>query len=204
MQSVLFNRGMAVVLVSMVAASLAGCSSGNHSTPIAGPSASATAEPAEAEPTEPDGSRERPYLAGTKARLADDSVWTVGFQPANTDAAAAVIAENEYNEVVEGRSMVMAEASFEVNGDTDQDLTDGANILWSLTFEYVTPGGVSYGTGTDDSCGEVPNDYFNIGTLYAGATAAGNVCVQVPTADVAGGLWSVTNGQGDKLFFATA
>jgi hypothetical protein len=31
--------------------------------------------------------RERPYLAGTKARLAADSVWTVGFQAANNRPA---------------------------------------------------------------------------------------------------------------------
>ena len=190
-------------LLAILATTLVGCSAGDQSTPISAPSASATAETAEPKPTEPDGTRENPYLAGTKARLAADSVWTVGFQAANTNAAALVIAENEFNTVVEGRSMVMSEATFDVNGDTAQDLSDGANILWSLTFEYVTAGGVSYGSGSDDSCGVVPNDYYNIGTLYAGAAASGNVCVQVPTAEIVGGLWSVTNNQGDKLFFAT-
>lgn len=198
------NRFVIAALLAGLAATLMGCSPGNQSTPISTPSNSKAAEAVKPAPTEPDGTRERPYLAGTKARLAADSVWTVGFQPANTDAAALVIAENEFNAVVEGRSMVMSEATFDVNGDTAQDLTDGANILWSLTFEYVTTGGVSYGSGADDSCGVVPNDYYNIGTLYAGAAASGNICVQVPTAEVSGGLWSVTNNQGDKLFFATA
>jgi hypothetical protein len=51
-----------------------------------------------------------------------------------------------------------------------------------------------------DSCGVIPNPLSDIGDLYPGGVAEGNVCVTVPAG--ADGLWTVETGfVGDPVFF---
>lgn len=183
------------------ALTLTGCSAGNQSQPIDSPKATGPAAAKVGKPTEPDGSRAKPYAAGTKALLSKGSIWTVGFQPATLDATAIVTGENPYNEIVEGSTPVLAPVTLDVKENGGQDISEGVDLMSSLTFEFVTASGRAYGSSGNSYCGVIPDDLTQIGTLYSGATATGNVCAQVPTGDIAGGEWSVSNGV-KKLFFA--
>jgi hypothetical protein len=51
----------------------------------------------------------------------------------------------------------------------------------------------------DDSCGVVPNPLSDVGALYKGGSAQGNICVAVPAG--ADGLWTVSTSFGDPVFF---
>ena len=51
----------------------------------------------------------------------------------------------------------------------------------------------------DDSCGVIPNPLNEVGALYKGGSAQGNVRVAVPAG--AEGLWTVCTSFGDPVFF---
>ena len=51
----------------------------------------------------------------------------------------------------------------------------------------------------DDSCGVIPNALSDVGALYKGGSAQGNICVAVPAG--ADGLWTVSTSFGDPVFF---
>lgn len=202
MKSTLAN----ILVLGTLAVALTGCSttSGDKSTPIESASPSASANPVNekaAAATEPVGTRANAYLANTKALLGPTSVWTVGFQTTNLDASVPIMAENEFNEVVAGRSFVMVPVNIDVQENGGQTMPDGAEIWGSLSFEFVSAAGVAYGQGSDDYCGVIPNALSDMGTVYSGASIVANVCAQVPSDQIAGGLWSVSNSVGEKLFF---
>jgi len=50
----------------------------------------------------------------------------------------------------------------------------------------------------DDSCGVIPNPLNEVGALYKGGSAQGNVRVAVPAG--AEGLWTVSTSFGDPVF----
>ena len=51
-----------------------------------------------------------------------------------------------------------------------------------------------------DSCGVIPSPLREVGELYPGGVAEGNVCVAVPAG--ADGLWTVSTGvTGEPVFF---
>ena len=52
----------------------------------------------------------------------------------------------------------------------------------------------------DDSCGVIPDSLNDVGQLYNGGVAKGNACVAAPAG--ADGLWAVTTGLGDPVFFS--
>ena len=51
----------------------------------------------------------------------------------------------------------------------------------------------------DDRCGVIPTPLDDIGELYNGGVAEGNVCVAIPAG--AQGLWTVSTGFGGKPVF---
>ena len=51
----------------------------------------------------------------------------------------------------------------------------------------------------DDSCEVIPDPLSDVGALYKGGSAQGNVCVAVPAG--AEGLWTVSTSFGDPVFF---
>ena len=192
------------VTALITAIALSGCTSQNNSEPIAAkPTTSASPKP-KAVSTEPDGSRAHPYLAGTKALLAKGSVFTIGFQPSNLNASDAVMKENQFNKIIDGHSPVLAPVTVSISDGGGQDLSGGVDIWTNLTFEFVTAAGRSYGDSGSSNCGVYPSQMSDVGTLYVGATAEANVCAQVPSDQIAGGAWAVSNGKGEKLFFKTA
>jgi len=144
------------------------------------------------------GTRKNPVPVGTAAQVGD---WTVTLAPTNVDATDIVKAENQFNDPpADGRQFVMVELSLTYDGDED------AQIPWvSLSTKFVGSDGNTYGTGTDDYCGVIPGNLTDVGEMYAGATATGNVCVSVPTAAVDGGRWTVEESfsfSSKPVFFA--
>lgn len=69
------------------------------------------------------------------------------------------------------------------------------NLSFDITVKFVGSDNVTY----DDGCGVIPNPLSDVGDLYKGGSATGNVCVAVPAG--ADGLWSVATGFGDPAFF---
>lgn len=139
--------------------------------------AATSAAPADA------GTRENPYPAGSTVVLGS---YEVALGPTVKDATEQVAAENEFNEPpVEGRQFVMVPVTATYTGDE-------SGTAWvDLSIQFVGSGGNTFGTGTDDYCGVIPNDLSDAGEMFAGATAEGNVCVSVPSDQVEGGVWMV-------------
>ena len=69
------------------------------------------------------------------------------------------------------------------------------STAFDISVKFVGVDNRTYG----DYCGVIPDPLADIGELYKGGEAAGNVCVAVPAG--ADGLWSVSTGFGDPVFF---
>ena len=54
----------------------------------------------------------------------------------------------------------------------------------------------------DERCGVIPAPLADVGELYEGGVAEGNVCVAVPAG--ADGLWTLATGFNDPAFFNSA
>lgn len=180
-----------LALTGALAVALAGCGTGTADVkPPADPSEAsadgvdAAADPVAEAPAET-GTRENPAVAGSTITLTD---WTVVLGATNRDASAEVAAENTFNSPpIDGRSFVMVPVTATYTG------ADSATAWMSIGVNFVGNAGNTYGSGTDDYCGVIPGDLTASGELYAGATATGNVCVQVPTTEIDGGTWVVEN-----------
>lgn len=144
-------------------------------------------EPPADEPVvdEPDGSRSKPFPIGTQVGN-DDWAIVVG-EP--REAWAEILDENEFNEPPpDGMEFYLMPVTATYTGDE-------SGMAWvDLTFEFVGSDNVTYA----DYCGVIPNDLSDVGELYEGGVAEGNVCVMVPAG--ADGLWTVATMFGDPLF----
>ena len=70
-----------------------------------------------------------------------------------------------------------------------------------LRMQFVGSAGNTFGFGTDDHCGVIPDSFNDFGEMFTGATATGNECVSVPT-DQINGVWSIETGfSSDAVFF---
>lgn len=195
-----------LAVVGALALGLTACGT---DTATVDPPAGNAAESSEAKPSKPakeeqveevaaeTGTRENPAAAGSTITLTD---WTVVLGATNRDASAEVAAENQFNSPpAEGRSFVMVPITATYTG------TDTGTAWLSIAANFVGNAGNTYGDGMDDYCGVIPGDLTGSGDLYEGATATGNVCVQVPTAEIEGGTWVVENRlsfDGVKAFVA--
>lgn len=155
------------------------------------------AEEAAAEDTAAVGTRDNPAPAGSSAALGNYEV-TLGATTLNANDVVAT--ENEFNAPpVEGRQFVLVPVELTYTGDE-------SGTPWvDLTIQFVGSGGNTYGTGTDDYCGVFPEPLMDLGEMYNGATASGNECVSVPSAEVEGGTWIVEESfsfDDTKVFFA--
>jgi len=157
----------------------------------------AAAETSAAAETAKVGTRENPAPAGSTATLAS---YDVSFGATTVNANEAVAAENPYNDPpVEGRQFVLVPVSLTYTGDE-------SGTPWvDLTIKFVGSAGNTYGSGTDDYCGVISTPLMDLGEMYNGASANGNECVSVPSAEVEGGTWVVEESfsfDGTKVFFA--
>ncbi len=136
-------------------------------------------------PTSEKGSRQDPLLIGQTVSNKDWSV-TLGTP---REATAEVASENQFNESPKPGTQ------FWIVPVTATYLGEGSQSPFSVRVEFVGSDNRTY----DDSCGVIPDPINDSGELYKDGTAKGNACVEVPTG--ADGLWTVTTGFGDPIFF---
>lgn len=129
------------------------------------------------------GTRENPLAPGTAFVVGD---WTVEFSTTDTDADDVVAAENQFNDPpADGRRFVLAEITVTYTGEE-------SGTPWvDLTIEFYGSGGNTFGTGSDDFCGVIPDDLSDHGEMFPDATATGNVCKSVPIDQIEDGAWIV-------------
>ncbi len=157
----------------------------------------AAEEEAEEDTSASTGTRDNPAPAGSTATLGTYEV-SLGATTANANEMVAT--ENEFNAPpVDGRQFVLVPVNVKYIGDE-------SGTPWiDLSIQFVGSGGNTYGTGTDDYCGVIPQQLMDLGEMYNGATASGNHCASVPTGEVEGGTWVVEETfsfDGTKVFFA--
>lgn len=127
-------------------------------------------------------SRTSPYTAGTAFTLGS---WTLRLGHTITNAWPQIQQQNMFNSAPKpGWSFVMVPVTF-------THLVAAPMQPWVDTdFDFIGSNGVAYSHyENSQSCGVLPNDAYDIGDMYRGATAAGNVCAVVPTSVIAGGVW---------------
>lgn len=144
--------------------------------------------------TQPRGTRDDPFpfgttLAGTSA--GDVEEITVLLGTAQWGADATVAAENQFNDrAPEGSTYVLLPVTITNVGSTD------AVVPWlAVDIAYVAPDGRSY----DQEFQVIPNNLSDLGDLYEGGSATGNMLFALPTA-AQGGVWAVSYGWSDPVF----
>lgn len=157
------------------------------------PSTRPTTEPQSTEPpgTEPPGtepattppappaigvSLSAPALVGEAVPVGD---WIIRVSSVTPDAAAAVAAENSFNEPpAEGKQFFMATLEATYVG------SESATFWVDLTLKAVGASNVAYESYEAD-CGVVPSEIDNAGETFPGGTITGNACWAVDAADAA-------------------
>lgn len=180
-----------LVLIACVALTLSACSA-----PASPPEVETiTPKPTQTETTEatPEaeaGSREAPLPPGEQRKLTDSSMWSVGAEgPTQVGAGYIVLPLHIGMDWDAARAQGMQEG-------------DGTDPWTALLIEYVSAGGRSYDQA--ETYVDVPNQIHEVGTVYAPlAEVSTNYVVTLPDADVAGGVWKVSNSNGDSVFIAT-
>ena len=167
-------------------------------TPSKEPSEEPSEEPSDEPSDEPgtspageNGTRSAPLAPGGVATLTS---WSISMSTSNLDAWAEIsTVESEYYKPEDGFVYLMAPATVTFTGEDRSTVSD-------LEWVFVSADGIAY----VDPCG-----YANLPTaldqgqeLYTDATVAGNVCVTVPTENVAGGVWRVGSWwDGEDAYF---
>ena len=168
---------------------LTGCSSPQLPPQQPAPPVPTTA-PASPEPQPPaEGTRRNPIPVDTLTKYVPESVWSFSVGATNPDAWDIVRAENTFNSAPgDGISYVMAPFYVELSEDFEDEPADPYS---SLAIVYVSSTGNTFDPNL--ACGVIPDEFHHVGDMYAGASARFNVCVEVPTADVSGGVWRVSS-----------
>ncbi|MCR2826708.1 hypothetical protein [Microbacterium sp. zg.Y909] len=142
------------------------------------------------------GTRGNPLAVGESRKLSVDSMWSLG-------AAGPT-------EIHDGYLVLPMTIALDWDAGEKQAQAEGLSLRetgvdpWaSLFVEYVSAGGRSFAT-MDDYSVDIPDDMYNIGTLYPPVESVGaRVAVSVPADQVPGGVWVVKNAQGSAVFIAT-
>ena len=159
----------------------------------------AATSPTPTETTEAVGTRTNPVPIDTAFKVGDN--WEVSLAATNPDATAAVLAENQFNEIAEGRVAVMVSVTLTYVG------AESGTPWLDLTMSYLGASGNTFGTGSDDSCGVIPAELMDVNEMFPGATSTANECFAVPASDVAGGTWIIEESfsfDETRVFVATS
>jgi hypothetical protein len=132
------------------------------------------------------GSKDNPFPIGQPV---SNQEWQVTLGAPHEDWAA-IAAENQFNDPpTAGMEYWIVPVTATYTGDKT------GNVQFDISVKFVGSDNRTY----DDSCGVIPNPLSDVGALYKGGSAQGNVCVAVPSG--ADGLWSVSTGFDDPVFF---
>ncbi|MBU4337149.1 MAG: hypothetical protein KJ548_11300 [Actinobacteria bacterium] len=204
------RRTIALSLLGLMALALglAGCSGGSTDDAVvnalAGTAVVATPAPTVA------GTTSDPLHPGQSHILVEGSAWTVALLATNLDSAVptetAVPADRRPAEdetfVVATFSLTISAAAVTAQGG---DLASEGTSAWqSLTYSYVAADGTEYSGSSGTPCATATPLVMAEPLWADGDTATGDVCVAVPSDQVAGGQWRVVNGQDAGLSFATS
>lgn len=146
------------------------------------------------------GTHDAPLVVGSVANL---GIWDVTLAASDFNAWDTVSPEfdefdKKYYAPAEGESWVMAPAKVTYTGAE-------SGQVHHLDWSYISKSGNAY----SDECSysHLPGGIDNSAGLLTGDSAAGNVCVVVPTTDIDGGVWRIDtfNASYDEVqaFFAT-
>lgn len=140
-----------------------------------------------------EGSRANPLAIGSTI---SNSEWDVTINSVDLNATDAIAAENPFNEApADGNLYIMVEVSATYTGTNPEGDTPWVSV------EYVSAGGNSF--ASHDSMVVTPNSFDSLETLYEGASATGNIAIEVPEDEIADGTLKVSPGLfGDSVFFA--
>lgn len=130
------------------------------------------------------GSREEPYRAGEVFTLPGWEI-SLGATVSGKKAVNTITKANQFNEIpAKGQTFVIVPVTVK--------RTEGDSIApWlSVSVRFLAPDGVVL-DGSESYCGVVPKPFNDLGEMFPGASAKGNVCVQTPSAAVAEGIWIV-------------
>jgi hypothetical protein len=133
-----------------------------------------------------DDTRENPLPIGQPVKNQEWEV-TIG---APREAWAEIEAENQFNDPPEAgleNWLVLVTATYTGN--------DTGSPSFDINVEFVGSDNRTY----DERCGVIPTPLDDVGELYKGGVAEGNICVAVPAG--ADGLWMLSTGFGDPAFF---
>lgn len=146
--------------------------------------------------TAPAGTRDDPFpagttLVGTGSTGADEVTFLLGAAVWGADAQ--IMAENQFNDPApEGSTYVLVPVTI------TNVASEEAVVPWlAVTVSYVAPDGRSY----DEASAVIPGELSDIGDLYVGGSATGNLAFVLPTA-AQGGVWAVAYGWSDPVFVA--
>jgi hypothetical protein len=132
------------------------------------------------------GTRQNPVPIGQTVTSKDWEI-TLGVP---REAGAEVAGENPFNERPKsGFEFWIVPVTATYIGD------ESGSVMFGVRATFVGSDNRTYG----DSCGVIPDPLSDVGELYKGGVAEGNECVSVPAG--ADGLWAVTSGIGDPVFF---
>lgn len=139
----------------------------------------------------PDGSRQDPFPIDTVLTGGD---WEIAITDVNLDATAIVSAENQFNDPPgSGYQYVM------INVELSYDGAEEPVRPWRL-LDFAIVG--SQGNTFRDSCGVIPAPLRDVGDMYAGATASGNVCISAATEQLEGATLRIALGRGEPAFLS--
>jgi hypothetical protein len=132
------------------------------------------------------GTRENPFPIGQPVK---NQEWEV-IVGAPREAWAEIAAENQFNEPAQaGMEYWLVPVTATYTGN------DTGSPSFDVNVEFVGSDNRTY----NERCGVIPAPLGDVGELYKGGVAEGNICVAVPAG--ADGLWTVSTGFGDPAFF---
>jgi len=132
------------------------------------------------------GTRQNPLPIGQTVTSKDWEI-TLGVP---READAEVAAANQFNDRPKaGLQFWIVAVTATYIGD------ESGSVMFGVRVTFVGSDNRTY----DDSCGVIPDPLSDVGELYKDGVAKGNACVSVPAG--ADGLWAVTSGIGEPVFF---
>lgn len=160
------------------------------------PSVSAPADGADADGganSDAGSTRDNPAPIGTTIT---DGDWSVTINSVDLDANDLVANESEYNDPPEdGTTFILVNLTTTYNGD------DANGSMPWVSVDYVTVDGTTI--STSDVWATIPDELDRLSNLYSGASATGNLLLQVPEDTADQGVLAVTPTlMADKVFVA--
>lgn len=160
------------------------------------PRRTTTTRPPTPTTTLPDeGTRENPFALG--APLVSDSGVEVTVNSVDFDAAAAIAAENTFNDPAPA-GMRYALVNLTITNSSDEPIDTGFEIRVSM----IGSANRLYDLSNGYCSAVIPNSLNDGGQLFTGGSYTGNECLLVPEAEVADGslLVGIAAGFGDPVF----